>query len=313
MEIINSLENIKIDGNTGIALGNFDGVHMGHQALIVNLVDICKKKGLKSVVYTFKDHPRRVTSINGAPKKIISYEKKLMNLAQLGVDYTVCVEFDDYQRSLAPENFVKDILKEKFKMLYCVVGFDYHFGYKAKGDTKLLHDLGKNYDYELSVVKAIKIQDEIVSSTKIRELIKDGNIGKANLFLGRNYSITGKVVHGNGFGKEFGFPTANMAVSKDFILPSNGVYITKCIVDNKIYHSVTNVGFKPTIGSNHISVETHVLDFDEDLYDKEIEILFFEKCRDEKKYETIDGLINQINKDVVAVKNFFNIELFYLQ
>ncbi|TCO79896.1 bifunctional riboflavin kinase/FAD synthetase [Marinisporobacter balticus] len=313
MEIITSLENLSIDGNTGIALGSFDGVHMGHQALIVNLVENCKRKGLRSIVYTFKNHPRKLTSVSGAPKKIISDKKKFEILAQLGVDYTVYIAFDDYQRNLAPENFIKEVLKDKLKMSYGIVGFDYHFGYKAKGDTTRLNDLKDKYGYDLMVVKAIKIQEEVVSSTKIREFIKDGNMGKVNLFLGRNYSITGEVVRGNGFGKEFGFPTANISVSEAYILPSIGVYITKTIVDNKCYYSVTNVGYNPTIGNTSIRIETHILDFNEELYGKEIEVIFFQKSRDESKFETIHELIDQIHKDIERVKKFFSIGYFYLQ
>ncbi|QZY56799.1 bifunctional riboflavin kinase/FAD synthetase [Crassaminicella profunda] len=308
MEIITSLNHIEIDGNTGVALGNFDGVHIGHQTLIIKLVEACKKKGLKSVVYTFKNHPRTLTSRNGAPKKIISFEKKIRLLGRLGVDYMVCVDFDDYQRSLSPEKFVKEILKDQLKMSYGVVGFNYHFGYKAQGNTELLYELKEKYDYELMIVKAIKIQDEVVSSTKIREIIKEGNIPKVNLFLGRNYSISGKVVHGNGIGKELlGFPTANIDISKNHILPSSGVYFTKCIVDNKIYNSITNIGYKPTIGSETISVEPHILNFTGNLYNQEIKIIFYQKSRDEVKFNNTQELIQQIHKDVEKAKKFFNI------
>ncbi|MCT4618664.1 MAG: bifunctional riboflavin kinase/FAD synthetase [Marinisporobacter sp.] len=307
MEIITSLNQIKINCNTGVALGSFDGVHIGHQTLIITLVEACKKRGLKSVVYTFKNHPRTLTSRNGAPKKIISFEKKFELLGRLGVDYVVCVDFDDYQRSLSPEKFVKEILKDQLKMSYGVVGFNYHFGYKAQGNTELLYKLKDRYDYELMIVKAIKIQDEVVSSTKIRELIRNGNIPKVNLFLGRNYSISGKVVHGNGFGKEFGFPTANVATGKEFILPNSGVYFTKCIIDNKLYNSVTNVGYKPTIGSDVISIEPHILNFSGNLYDKEIKVIFYQKSRDEVKFESTKELVHQIQKDVEKAKKFFNL------
>ncbi|QEK12228.1 bifunctional riboflavin kinase/FAD synthetase [Crassaminicella thermophila] len=307
MEVITSLENIEIDSNTGIALGSFDGVHIGHQALIVNLVDVCKKSNLKSVVYTFRNHPRNLTVSNGAPKRIITDKKKFHLLAELGVDYTVFIDFDDYQRTLSPEKFIKEILKDKFKMSYAVVGFNYRFGYRAQGDAAFLNHLKEKYSYDVMIVKAINIQDEVISSTKIREFISNGDIGKANLFLGRNYSIVGNVIHGKGLGKEFGFPTANIFVNKDYILPSSGVYFTKCIIDNKMYYSITNIGVNPTIGKNPISIETHIFKFDGDLYGKEIEILFFQKSRDEMKHEKIQDLICQINRDVQLAKKFFNI------
>ncbi|WP_129597026.1 bifunctional riboflavin kinase/FAD synthetase [Anaerophilus nitritogenes] len=307
MKIIDSLKNFHIDFNTGVALGSFDGVHIGHRALIVNLVDICKKNGFKSVVYTFQNHPRNLTQKVGSPKRIMPDDKKFMILSELGVDYTVCVKFDEYQRSLLPEKFIKEILKDQLKMSYAVVGFDYHFGYKAQGDVNLLHQLKDQYDYDLMVVNAVEIQNEVLSSTKIREYIKYGNIGKANLFLGRNYSILGKVIHGKNNGKKFGFPTANIAPEEGFVIPNPGVYFTKTIVQDKIYNSITNVGSKPTLGKNPIGIETHIINFDGDLYEKKIEILFFQKARDEVCYTSVDDLITQVNKDIEEAQKFFNI------
>lgn len=308
MKIITSLENSELDFfKTGVALGNFDGVHIGHQALIVNLISICKQNNLKSVVYTFRNHPKRLTSAQGAPKKIISNEQKFHILKELGVDYVYFVEFDEYQRKLSPENFVKEILKDKLKMVYSVVGFHYHFGYKAQGDVHLLNDLKSKYSYDTRIIKAVKIQDEVISSTGIRALIEKGDINKVNLFLGRKYAIKGKVIQGKGNGKEFGFPTANIAIEEDLILPSRGVYFTKTIVDNRMYHSITNIGCNPTLGVNPITVETHIINFDEDIYGKEIEILFFQKSRDEVKHAAIADLIQQIGEDIRSVKKFFNI------
>lgn len=306
MKVITSLKDIKIDcDHTGVALGNFDGMHTGHKTLIVNLVEICKKNGFKSVVYTFKNHPRKLTTENRAPRKIISTEEKFRFLAELGVDYVVCVEFDEYQMNLPAEDFIKDILKEKLKMSYVVVGFNYRFGYKAQGNTKFFNDLKEKYKYDLMVIDAIKIQDEVISSTKIREIVQTGNINKANLFLGRNYSIIGRVVHGKKLGKKFGFPTANIKIDKSFVLPSSGVYFTKSIVGNRIYESITNIGHNPTIGENPMSIETHILDFDGELYEKDIQVLFYQKSREEKKHETINDLIHQVKKDIQLAKKFF--------
>lgn len=306
MKIITSLDKINMDTyETGVALGNFDGVHIGHRTLIVNLVNYCKKRNLKSVVYTFRNHPRKITSSKGIPGKIICDEQKFKLLRELGVDYTILVEFDEYQRTLEPERFIREILKDQLNMVYCVVGFNYHFGHKAAGDTVLLNELRNKYQYDLMVVNAIKIQDEVISSTKIRQLIGDGDIGKANLFLGKNFSIRGMIVHGKGNGEKFGFPTANISLEKELILPNPGVYFTKCILHNKIYHSVTNVGYNPTLGKNPISVETHILDYDEDIYGQEVEVFFFQKSRDEIKHSGIDKLIKQVNDDIQLTKQYF--------
>lgn len=307
MKIIASLEDIKLDGTkTGVALGSFDGVHMGHQTLIVNLVELCKRNHLKSIVYTFKNHPRSLTATQGAPQRIISDQKKFNLLKELGVDYIVFIEFDDYQRKLNPEGFIKQILKEKLNMSYGVVGFDYRFAYRAQGDTTLLKQLEQKYNYQTMVIKAIKIQDEVISSTGIRKFIGEGNIGKANLFLGRNYSIIGTVVRGKGLGKKFGFPTANISIDDQLVLPDPGVYITKCIVDRCIYFSITNVGYNPTIGNNPMGVETHIFDFNGDIYGKEIEIIFLQKARAEKKYSNTKDLVEQVNEDILSAKKFFS-------
>jgi riboflavin kinase/FMN adenylyltransferase len=308
MKVITSLDNIEINYNrTGVALGTFDGMHIGHQALIVNLVDICKKNNFKSVVYTFSTHPRNLTTSCGAPKRIISDQKKRNLLKELGVDYLVSVEFNNYQRTLSPEKFVKEILKEKLKMCYGIVGLDYRFGYQAKGDASFLDRLKHKYFYDLMVIKTIKMQDEVISSTRIRDLISSGNILKANLFLGRKYSLMGNVIHGKGLGKKFGFATANISVDSDLVLPSSGVYFTKCIIENKLYYSITNVGHNPTLGENTISIETHILNFNKDIYHQPIEIIFYQKLRDEMKCPTIDALIQQVNRDIQSCEKYFEI------
>ncbi|MBF8983044.1 bifunctional riboflavin kinase/FAD synthetase [Lutibacter sp. B2] len=307
MKVITSLDHIKMNANTGIALGNFDGLHIGHQALIVNLVETCKKNNLKSVVYTFSNHPKGLTGKGNEPKRIITHKQKIELLSSLGVDYVVFIEFDEYQMKLDPTVFVRDVLKGILNMAYCIVGFNYKFGYKAQGNVELLEKFKNEYSYDLMVIKALNIQEQVISSTKIREFIRSGNIRKANLFLGRKYSIVGKIVHGKSNGRKFGFPTANIKLDSTLILPSEGVYFTKSILCNKIYNSITNVGFNPTIGSESINVETHILDFDQDIYGKEIEVFFIEKVRDEMKYSSTNDLIAQLHKDIESAKNFFSI------
>ncbi len=311
MKIITSLEDtIDFEENqTGVALGNFDGLHIGHQALIVNLVEICKKNNLKSVVYTFRNHPKSLTDKNHQFKKIFPSEKKFNLLRELGIDYICYIEFNEEQRKLMPEQFIKKILKNKLNMGHAVVGFDYRFGYGAQGDIHLLKELREKYSYGLTVIEAVKIQDEVISSTSIRNLIREGNFQKANLFLGRHHSISGTVIKGKSLGKKFGIPTANISVEPDLILPSYGVYFTKCIVEDTIYYSITNIGNNPTVegNKNTVNIETHILDFNKDIYGKKIEIFFYQKCRSEKKYSCIDSLFRQVNQDIASAKKFFGI------
>lgn len=308
MEVITSLDNYCIDNyQTGIALGNFDGVHIGHQALIVNLVEVCKKNNLISVIYTFKNHPRKHITENGSPKKIISDTQKFKILSEMGIDKLIFIDFDDYQRTLNPKDFIKHILVDKLKMSYVVVGFDYRFGFQAEGDTELLKNHQSQYSYKANIVEPIMIQNETISSTGIRKFISEGNINKANLFLGRPFTLTGKVVRGNGLGKKFGFPTANLRLENDIAFPAFGVYYTKCILNNKILYSVTNIGVNPTIGNDNASIETHIFDFSQDIYDREIEILFYHKIREEIKFSSIDELIQEVGSDIKKAKKFFGI------
>ncbi|KXG75799.1 bifunctional riboflavin kinase/FAD synthetase [Thermotalea metallivorans] len=308
MEIITSLDEINLGScKSGVALGTFDGVHIGHQTLLINLVDMCRRNHLNSIVYTFRNHPRSLTSVKGAPEKIMSGKSKLQMFRELGIDYVVSVAFDDYQRSLHPEQFIKEILIEKLHMAYGVVGFDYRFGYKAQGDVNVLRQFRHKYGYELMSIGAIKIEEEVISSTAIRKFIREGNMDKANLFLGRKFSLEGIVVKGKELGHKLGFPTANISIKENLVLPKPGVYYTKCIIDHKIYYSITNVGYNPTFGENPITVETHVLHFHGDLYGKKIEVQFYHRCREEIKFSTIDGLIMQVQRDIQSAKRFFNI------
>ncbi|MFT9498287.1 bifunctional riboflavin kinase/FAD synthetase [Anaerosolibacter sp.] len=307
MEIITSLETIDIKSyKCGVALGSFDGIHIGHQTLLMNLVDVCRKNKFKSVVYTFTNHPRSLTSRNGAPNRILTEKDKFNVFREFDIDYVISVEFDDLHRNLAPAKFVEDILIRKLNMAYGVVGFDYRFGYKAHGDVNLLKEYQQQFMYELKIVDAVKIEDEIISSTAIRKFIGDGMINKANLFLGRKYSVFGNVVRGKGLGHQLGFPTANLKIEGNLILPKPGVYYTKCIIDEKIYPSITSVGYNPTFGENPITVETHILNFDNDLYGKEIEVQFYHCCRGEMKFASVDDLVKQVQIDIKSAQIYFN-------
>ncbi len=310
MRIITSLENVDFQSTpTGIALGNFDGIHMGHKTLIIKLVEICKQHNIPSVIYTFRNHPKSLTSNNRGPLKIVSDKQKLQLLRELGVDYTLSIEFNEEQRMLAPEQFIEEILINSLNMRYAVVGNDYRFGHKAKGDIHLLELLKSQYNYQLQVIQPVAIENEIISSTSIRQLIQEGQMSKANLYLGKPFSITGTIIRGKGLGKQLGFPTANIEIDEPFVLPSAGVYYTKTILDQKIYYSATNVGYNPTFGDNPISIETHLIDFDDIIYGKRIEVLFLYRARKEIKFSSKDELIAQMSLDLEKTRGYFDAEI----
>lgn len=311
MKIITSLENVDFQSTpTGIALGNFDGIHMGHKTLIIKLVEICKQHNIPSVIYTFRNHPKSLTSSNRGPLKIVSDKQKLQLLRELGIDYTIFIEFDEKQRRLEPEQFIKEILITRLNMQYAVVGHDYRFGHKAKGDTRLLEALKGQYGYQLQVIQPVAIENEIISSTVIRQLVQEGQISKANLYLGKPFTITGTVVRGKGRGgKQLGFPTANIEIDAPFVLPSPGVYYTKTMVGRKMYNSATNVGNNPTFGENPISIETHLMDFEDTIYGKKIEVSFLYRARKEIKFSSKEELIAQMTVDLERARAYFGGEI----
>lgn len=285
---------------TAIALGNFDGVHVGHKKLILNMVEASKDLGLKESVLLFDNHTKGI--INGkSPMCLTSNVQKEEILKKLGVEIIYSIDFDENLMKLQPEEFVKNILVDKLNTKLVVVGFDYRFGHKASGNVETLKELGSQYGFKVIVLEPIYIENIIVSSTKIRELIIEGNLELANAMLGRNYQIIGNVIPGNKIGRTLGFPTANLELNSNYIIPKQGVYRTKTILDEKTYLSATSVGYNPTFANDNIKIECHIIDFDKKIYDEIIYIDFIEYLRGEIKFDHIEDLINQIDIDIKTV------------
>lgn len=308
MKIFYSLDEISQIEGTGVALGNFDGVHIGHQKLINNTIKDCKELGLSSIIFTFLNHPRNVTYSSDAVKNIVTWQEKTEILQSLGVDYLAAIEFDDTFRKMSPKDFVKKVLLGKLNMKAANCGFHYRFGHKAMGDTALLEEMSKTYGFKLSVLDPVRIEGTLVSSTKIRELIAAGKMEMCREFLGRRYTLEGNVIQGKQYGKKMGFPTANILVSETRVIPPNGVYITKCFVDNKRYNSITNIGYNPTVGGERRSIETYIMDFDGNIYEKHIKVEFYKHIRGEVKFENVQCLKEQISMDVHTAKMYYNIK-----
>lgn len=305
MEVINSLSEIdRLSCMTGVSLGSFDGIHRGHLALMNSLMENCREKNLKSVIYTFSNHPRGIISINNSPKIIISKKQKIDIFKKIGIDFLFMVDFDDFQRNISAKDFVEKILLEKLNMSSIVVGADCRFGKMAEGDIVLLEQFSKQYCFDLTVVPPVKLEDKIISSTAIRHFLSQGLVEKANMFLGRNYSIIGKVIRGKQLGSTLGFPTANISIDFNMSLPKPGVYVSKTKVKNGIYNSITNVGFNPTFNQKNYNIETYIFEFSENIYGEEVEVYFLHKIRDEVKFNSIDGLCRQIDKDAAYSKEY---------
>ncbi|HOM01213.1 MAG TPA: bifunctional riboflavin kinase/FAD synthetase [Acetivibrio sp.] len=293
---------------TGVGLGNFDGLHVGHMALIDKLIKESEQSSLDSVVYTFSKHPENIIRKELFTPLITSTRKKVELLERTRLNYLYFEKFDETFSRMEPKEFVKDILVGRLNMKLAVAGFNYRFGYQGQGDTELLYKLGKELGFTVIVIEPVMFGDEVVSSTKIRSYILDGDMEKVSAFLGRHYSVAGRVEKGKRIGNTIGFPTANIYPEDYLVLPCNGVYITKTLVDSKMYPSVTSVGYNPTFGGlDNISVETYILDFERNIYGKEIEVFFISKLRDEIKFGSAEELINQIENDVEITRKYFDI------
>lgn len=287
-----------------VALGNFDGVHVGHRQLIESAVKKAKEKGLASAVFTFSNHPKSLIPGAKPVKNIVYREEKEALIEVLGVDYCFNFAFTKEIMTMPPEAFVKTFLHDMMNAKEVFCGFNYHFGYKGEGDTKMLRILGAKYGFHVNEVKAVSIDGDVVSSTLIRNMIMAGEMEECSKYLGRNYDIGGEVVVGNRLGRTIGFPTSNIMIDESMVTPPNGVYITYCIYNGTKYPSITNVGIKPTIGSFKKNMETHIFNFDKELYGKQIKVEFIKKTRDEVKFRNIEELSAQIAKDCNEAKTY---------
>lgn len=285
-----------------IALGSFDGLHEGHISLVKKVVSLAKENKCLSVIYTFSNHPRKFLNPSINIKLLLDKKNKIEILESNNVDLLYFEQFNNEFMAHTPEEFIK-YLCEKFKVKGIVVGFNYKFGYKNLGDTKLLKKLSTKYNYELYVMKPCSYQNDVISSTRIREAISNGNIQNANRMLGRPYILNGIVTDGKKIGRQIGFPTANLKYNEEFLLPAIGVYYTNIIVKNKLYKGITNIGNNPTVFGENITIESHILDFSEDIYGEYIEILFIKKIRDQVKFDSLEELKKQLVIDKLGAES----------
>ncbi|MEK3886930.1 bifunctional riboflavin kinase/FAD synthetase [Bacillus sp. FSL K6-3431] len=290
-----------------IALGFFDGVHRGHQKVIGIAKEIAKTNGWKSAVMTFDPHPSVVLAKENTPIQYITpLQNKIDLIADLGVDYLFIVRFTSAFSNLTPEEFVEDYLA-KLNIQHAVAGFDYSYGKYGKGtmDTLLVHADGK---FEVTTVGKLEEKQEKISSTAIRKLLSEGSMLEAKKLLGRFYATRGTVIHGEKRGRTIGFPTANIQLHNDYIIPKTGVYAVRILVAGSWKDGVCNIGYKPTFkdpNKSDLSIEVHILDFDQSIYGEEIELKWHIRIRDEQKFNGIEELKTQISKDKITTVNYF--------
>ena len=289
-----------------ITIGNFDGVHRGHQVLFQKLKERAKEINGESVVMTFHPHPLEVLFPGKGPLFITSHEQKLKLIAESGVDAAIVIPFDSEFSRLTAREFVSDVLVGIIGVRVIIVGHDYRFGRGREGDIDLLLQLGKEFGFDVEMVAGIRMDDEVVSSTVIRELILKGNVKRAGALLGRRYEIRGPVVAGrHRGGKLLGFPTANVCMPKQ-ASPHTGVYVVEAEVNGKWYGGAANLGYNPTFGDSELCLEVHLFDFNEEIYGVAITVRFIDRLREEKRFSGPDELSAQIRKDVEKAKKILS-------
>jgi len=290
---------------TAVALGTFDGIHIGHQKIISTAVDLAKKSGGTSVVFTFSNHPLAAIDPHRCPPQIITPADKAKLIENLNVDILLSVPFTQDFLHLAPQEFIAVMLKH-LRPSHLVIGPNYHFGYKGEGSPDTLKAAGAVSGFEVIVHPAVYLNNLVVSSTSIRQFIQQGKIAQAGLLLGRPPRISGTVIAGDRRGRNLGYPTANIAIDDKLVTPGNGVYAVRSQVANKQYNGVANVGYNPTFLGKSRRIEVYLLNFSGDLYGQTMDVDFLEKLRDEKKFASIDELTAQIADDLVNAHKYYD-------
>ena len=297
MQIITSLEQMCLPEKSAVAIGKFDGIHMGHRQLLSEII-AKKREGLKAVVFTFHPSPNVLFS-KTLERELTSLEEKRQIFESLGVDILVEFPMTYETAATSKEVFVKDILVDKINAKFIVAGYDLSFGKNGEGNSEFLIVEGQKFGFDVKIIDKISYKDEIISSTLVRQAIADGDVKKAKFMLGSPYFIKGVVEKGNQIGRTIGFPTVNVTPPKEKLLPPNGVYKTEVTVDGRIYEAITNIGCKPTVtDEGKIGVESYIYNFTENIYGKEIEVAFLEFMRKEKKFENVDELKKQLQSDM---------------
>jgi len=302
MNIIRGTKNIKGPiAYPVIAIGNFDGVHVGHQILFRKTAELAKANRGTAIAFTFEPHPLKVLAPDKLPPLLTTFRKKMELIEECGIELVICADFTRQFSDQHPRDFAHDILVKRIGVKEVVVGFDYAFGRGREGTVRYLKQMGEEYGFRAHIVDPVELNGHLVSSSYVRELIEDGAVGAAGEFLGRHYSIPGPVIEGYKTGQAIGFPTANLDTSRVQI-PGTGVYAVRIRRQEKTYNGVVNVGFNPTFDRDTLSVEAHIFDFDEKIYGQEIEVIFIRRIRSEIKFNSADQLVEQIQKDIQTAK-----------
>ncbi len=305
MQHFHDLEKIKLE-QSWVTIGSFDGVHIGHQQIIHALVEGAHKAGLPAAVITFHPHPQLVINEESRPYYLTRPEKRAQLLGDLGVDFVLTYPFSLETSRMSAREFITQ-LHDGFQFSELWIGYDFALGKDREGTPTLLREIGLEFEFKVHEITPFSLDGKLVSSSRIRKNIREGEIKEAGKLLGRPFEIAGKVVQGENRGKSLGFPTSNLEVPLEMIDIKPGVYVCKAIVKDQIWSAVTNIGFRPTFneGLEFPRIEAHLLDFSGELYGEDLNLIFIDRLRDERKFSTVGELTDQINKDIELTRRIF--------
>jgi riboflavin kinase/FMN adenylyltransferase len=289
----------KAKNPSAITIGTFDGVHVGHKKIIENLID--KSEGLSTTLLTFFPHPRMVLQQDSDIKLINTIDERIQLLDATGLDNLIVYPFSKEFSRLTAKDFVRDLLINKLYLKKIIIGYDHRFGRNRTANINDLREFGAAFDFEVEEIKAKEIDDVTISSTKIRKALTEGDITTANAYLGYEFMLTGTVVSGKGLGKTINFPTANIHIKETYkLIPRQGVYFVKSIINDVVVFGMMNIGTNPTVKGKEQTTEVHFFDFDRDIYDEKIQIRLIKRLRDEQKFDSVEKLQEQLQKDKLA-------------
>ena len=298
MKIYKSIDEYNESKSSVVTIGTFDGIHKGHQKIFNKVINVSKQSNLSSVVLTFFPHPRIILNKYNDIKMIDTLDEKIEHLEKIGIDNLIIHPFDKKFSLLSADQFIKEYLLKKLQLKHIIIGYDHRFGKGREASVSDLKEYSSDFNFIVDEIDAQEIEKIAISSTKIRNSINQGDLETTKKYLGRFFSLTGKVVKGDGLGKQIDYPTANLLIEEDYkIIPKDGVYYIRTRIDNKLYNGMMNIGHRPTIGNKAKSIEVNLFNFDMDIYDKVISVDVVVKIRDEKKFSSINALKAQLSKD----------------
>lgn len=305
MELIRGIHNLQQNQQGCVlSIGNFDGIHLGHNAVLSRLLEEAKRLQVPATVMTFEPQPAELFSGKNAPARLSRLRDKFVQLDKLHLDRLLCISFTHEFANLSADDFIEQLLIKKLNVKFLVIGDDFHFGYQRLGDFSLLQEAGKKYGFEVVDTKSLSQDVGRVSSTRIRSALAKGNLQQAEQMLGRKYSITGRVGHGRKLGRTIGVPTANLFLKRR-VSPVSGVFVVSVLgIGDTVYRGVANIGRRPTVQGERQQLEVHIFDFQGDLYGRQLEVLLEHKLRDEVRFDSFAELKIQIDKDIQQAREW---------